>query len=161
MYASKQARNAEIEQGAGLPPAELRGLSRDSDMALRTDLAALPAQAWTAEVVTAQGRTVPASEVPWMRAREAWIHAVDLGTGVGFGDFPPPLLDRLLTEITAQRTAPALVLAATDRDRTWTVDGPAPVRVTGPAAALARWLTGRGDDGVTTAGPLPDLGRWL
>lgn len=161
MYASKEARNAEIEQGAALPPAELRALSRDSDAGLRADLGALPDTAWSAEVVTAQGRTVPASEVPWMRAREAWIHAADLGAGVGFGDFPAPLVDRLLTEITRQRTAPALLLEATDRDRTWFVDGPDPVRVTGPAAGLARWLTGRGAAEVTAAGPLPDLGRWL
>jgi maleylpyruvate isomerase len=161
MYASPEARNAEIESGAALPPAELRALSRDSDAALRTDLAALPESAWAAEVVTAQGRTVPAAEVPWMRAREGWIHAVDLGASVGFGDVPAPMLDALLTEITARRTEPALVLAATDRDRTWAVDGPQPVRVTGTAAALACWLTGRGASGVTAAGAVPDLGRWL
>jgi len=161
MYASKEARNAEIEQGATLPPQELRALSRDADAALRADLAALPDAAWSAEVVTAQGRTVPASEVPWMRAREAWIHAVDLGAGVGFDAFPPAALDRLVTEIAGARTGPALTLTATDRDRTWTVAGPDPVRVTGTAAGLARWLTGRGAGDVTAEGALPDLGRWL
>ena len=32
-----------------------------------------------AEVVTAQGRTVPATEIPWLRAREVYVHVVDLG----------------------------------------------------------------------------------
>lgn len=166
MYASFDARNAEIDRGSTLPPAELRSLARDTDAALRADLAGLPVTAWTAEVVTAQGRTVPASEVPWMRTREAWIHAVDLGTGVGFDRFPAHMVDRLLTELAGQRAAagrgPALVLTATDRDRTWTVDGDDPVHVTGPAAGLARWLTGRGTADVTAEpGALPDIGRWL
>ena len=34
--------------------------------------------AWSAEVKTAQGRTVPASETLWIRTREVWIYAVDL-----------------------------------------------------------------------------------
>lgn len=163
MYASKEARDAEIEHGATLPPAELRALTRESDAGLRADLATLPERAWSAEVVTAQGRTVPASQIPWLRAREAWIHTVDLGAGTGFEAFPTALLDRLLTEIAGQRAgkAPALDLVATDRDRTWTVDGDAPVRVSGPASGLARWLTGRGAAGVTAEGTLPELGRWL
>lgn len=162
MYASYEARNAEIDRGATLPPAELRTMARDADAALRADLAGLAATDWSAQVVTAQGRTVPASEVPLMRAREVWIHGVDLDAGLGFGDFPPALLDRLLTDLSAGLTEPALVLAATDRSRTWTVDGPDPVRVTGTAAGLACWLTGRGAGGVTAeGGDLPDIGRWL
>ncbi|HEY3685590.1 MAG TPA: maleylpyruvate isomerase family mycothiol-dependent enzyme [Streptosporangiaceae bacterium] len=162
MYASADARNAEIEQGAALPPRELRALSRDADAALRADLAALPDEAWSAEVVTAQGRTVPASEVPWMRTREAWIHAVDLAAGVGFADIPAPAADRLVSEITDRRTEPPMVLAAADRDRLWIVDGPDPARVIGRTTGLARWLTGRGADDVTVSdGALPDLGKWL
>ena len=168
MYASREARNAEIEEGAALPPAELRKLAHDAETALRADLAELPEAAWAASVRTAQGRTVPAAEVPWMRAREVWIHAADLGTGAGFADFPAPLVDTLLTEIAGQRTAagrgPALVLTAADRDRTWTVDadGAPPARLRGRAADLARWLTGRGASGVTAdGGDVPDPGRWL
>jgi len=43
-----------------------------------------------ARVRSALGRDIPASEVPWLRVREVWIHAVDLG-GVWF--------DALLSEI--------------------------------------------------------------
>lgn len=168
MYASREARDAEIEEGAALPPAELRTLARDAEAALRADLAELPEAAWATPVRTAQGRTVPAAEVPWMRAREVWIHAADLGTGTGFADFPAPLVDALLTEITGQRTSagrgPSLVLTATDRDRTWTIEagGTPPAGLRGDAADLARWLTGRGTAGVTAdAGDVPDPGRWL
>ncbi|TGZ12556.1 hypothetical protein DV517_66400 [Streptomyces sp. S816] len=44
---------------------------------------------WRHEAVTAQGRTVPATELPWMRAREVCVHAVDRSTGVvTFADLP-------------------------------------------------------------------------
>jgi maleylpyruvate isomerase len=56
----------------------------------------LPESAWHAEVRTAQGRLVPASETAWMHAREVWILAVDLACGARFGDFPDVVLESLL-----------------------------------------------------------------
>ncbi len=38
-------------------------------------------EAWDARVRTAQGRDIPASNVPWMRTCEVWLHAVDLDAG--------------------------------------------------------------------------------
>ena len=37
-------------------------------------MAALSDEQWQAPVLTAQGRTVPATEVPWRRAREVYVH---------------------------------------------------------------------------------------
>ena len=34
-----------------------------------------------------------------MRTREVWIHAVDLGNGGRFGDFPDVVLESLLADI--------------------------------------------------------------
>jgi len=51
----------------------------------------LPDHAWSREIRYAQGQPTPASRIPWLRVREVWIHAVDLGTGVTFADFPAGL----------------------------------------------------------------------
>ncbi|HEX6355965.1 maleylpyruvate isomerase N-terminal domain-containing protein [Actinophytocola sp.] len=119
MYAGPEQRNAEIETSAQLPAATLRELVVRSAEALAADLDALAPDAWTHLVVTAQGRTVPATEIPWMRAREVAVHSVDLDAGVGFADLPEDL------------TA-ALVADAIDKQRAH-----------GLTAALAAWLTGR------------------
>jgi hypothetical protein len=47
--------------------------------ALDDALAMLDVDDWTATVRSAQGREIPAAEIPWVRIREVWIHAVDLG----------------------------------------------------------------------------------
>jgi maleylpyruvate isomerase len=122
MYPSREHRNAEIEEGARLPAPELRRLVQTSAADLAAALDALSPEAWERTVVTAQGRSVPATEIPWMRAKEAGIHAVDLAAGVTFADLPPGLVTALVPEVAATRAA-----------------GPA-----GPA--LAAWLTGRTPD---------------
>jgi maleylpyruvate isomerase len=119
MYASVEQRNAEIAEGAGLPAAELRARVHGSAAELAAALDGLSAGAWQHEVLTAQGRTVPATEIPWMRAREVCVHAVDLDAGVTFADLPPAFTAALVGEVAARR-------AAGD-------EGP----------ALAAWLTGR------------------
>ncbi len=55
-----------------------------------------------------------------------------------------------------------LILRPTDRaEEVVAGDGSGPP-VSGSAADLARWLTGRGADGLTSStGALPDLPRWL
>jgi maleylpyruvate isomerase len=121
MYSGPEQRNGEIEAGARLPASELRGLVRGSAEALVKDLRELPEDAWTNEVVTAQGRTVPATEVPWMRTREVWVHAIDLNAGVGFDDMPPGLIRALIDDIVGKRIA------------------------SGQGPELVRWLAGRGD----------------
>ncbi|MBT2230473.1 maleylpyruvate isomerase family mycothiol-dependent enzyme [Nonomuraea sp. NEAU-A123] len=168
MYASAEARDAEIEERARLSPADLVVLSEESAARLRTALEDLSAPQWDARVRTAQGRMVPASEIPWMRAREMWIHAVDLGTGGRFEDFPPGFVDALLTDVTElwvrRGQGPAVVLAPTDRQQLWRVTaepeaGEANARhVSGTAAELAAWVTGRGPAPDHEA---PTLGRWL
>ncbi|PXY34157.1 maleylpyruvate isomerase N-terminal domain-containing protein [Prauserella flavalba] len=121
MYASTEQRNAEIEEGSRLPVATLRELVHGSARALAEDLDSLPEQAWRNEVVTAQGRRVPASEIPWMRTREVAVHAVDLAAGVDFTDLPAGLLRALADDVLGKRFA------------------------AGHGPDLVRWLTGRSD----------------
>lgn len=69
MYASPAQRNEEIAYGATLSPLALRNLSDHAIVHLNVEWRDLPKEAWNAEVRTAQGRLVLASETVWMRAR--------------------------------------------------------------------------------------------
>lgn len=163
MYVSAEQRDAGIAKGAQFPAAELRAWLESSARALAEDLAALPGQAWDAKVVTAQGLTRSASEIPWMRAREVYVHAVDLGAGTAWTDLPAEFLAALLDDVTARRSAkgggPAVAVAATDTGRNWQVAGAgAPVPVSAPLADLAAYLTGRPAPALKAAPALP---AWL
>jgi maleylpyruvate isomerase len=166
MYASPAARGAEIETGSRLPVAELRRWVMSSAQQLAADLEELPGPAWHRQVITAQGRTVPASKIPWLRAREVGIHAIDLLAGSDFDDLPPGMCDALLLDVATHRSGrhggPSVLLLSTDSGGPWQITGTEPeVRVSAGRADLARWVTGRGADGLTAEGPLPELGRWL
>jgi maleylpyruvate isomerase len=168
-YGSREQRDADIEAGATRPPAAIRADVISSSDRLAQVVRAMPGQAWPAAVLDVRGRKILASDVPWFRAREMWIHAVDLDAGASFADFPRPMVRELLTDVTAAFGArddvPALRLAPTDEDRTWSVGEPAEaIEVRGPAAAIAAWLMGRskGRDLRTAAGEKPPkLPRWL
>ncbi|WP_291048979.1 maleylpyruvate isomerase family mycothiol-dependent enzyme [Herbiconiux sp.] len=173
MYASREQRGEEIEFSATLPTQALRNLSDHAAIHLTVEWRDLPAEAWSNEVRTGQGRIVPVSETVWMRTREVWIHAVDLGNGARFEDFPPELLDALLADILGawdrRREAeglPVYLLEAVDRGGravNTVPDATTAVTLRGTAAALVRWATGRGTDGVLTADgePAAPAPRWL
>jgi maleylpyruvate isomerase len=170
MYASPGQREADIEAGSTRSVDDLRDWYAASAAALRADLDALSPEHWQHPVRTAQGRTVPATEVPWMRAREVMVHAVDLGSGTTFADLPEGVLRDLLDDITAKRSGtgdhPPLMLRETGGPGTWSVAHPSPdaPQVSGPLAQLAAYLSGRSDGStlVTADGaPSPNLPRWL
>jgi len=123
MYASPEERAAGIERGTNMSPAALDSWLRDADAKLIATWNTLDDGQWTAEVVTAQGRTVPAEDIPWLRAREVWVHLVDLDRGAGFGDLPEDFLTALRHDVRVKRG-----------------DVPA---VSGPLAEEVAWLTGR------------------
>jgi len=162
MYASQQQRDADIAAGAERPAGELRAWVQSSAAALAADLDSLPGPAWEATVITAQGVTRTAEQIPWMRVREVYVHAVDLAAGTAFADLPADFLAALLDDVTARRSArggPALAVAASDTGGRWEVAGSgAPVPVTAPLAALAAWLTGRPAPSLANAPVLPP---WL
>jgi maleylpyruvate isomerase len=167
MYAGPEQRDADIEASAGRPAAILRSEVVATAAALDDALALLDGDAWTATVRSAQGREIPAAEIPWMRIREVWIHAVDLGAGAALDDLPGGVIDLLLDDVagvlSAKENCPAVVLRPSDRDREWRL-GPGAARtvasITAPAADLAGWLTGR-VAGSALPSEVPALPRWL
>jgi uncharacterized protein (TIGR03083 family) len=145
MYGSPEQRLADIESGAGLPAPLLTSWFEESAQLLAYAMAELTEEEWRAEVSTSQGRTVPASEVPWMRTREVMVHAVDLGTGIQFADLPEGFLTELRHDIVDKRgsdTVPAV--QGSDADITAYLAGRPYTGVTtgdgSPAAPLAPWL---------------------
>ncbi len=161
MYADRDQRAAEIERSASLSARVLRDDLAGTAEILDGALADLTPAQWQAQVRSALGRTVPAAEVPWMRIREVWLHAIDLDAGATTNDLPAGAVDLLLDDVTTALSAkdgcPALVLTPADRDRSWRlgVEEPA-ATLTAAAADLAGWLTGR-----ITAPDRPALPRWL
>ncbi|MHB1172167.1 MAG: maleylpyruvate isomerase family mycothiol-dependent enzyme [Lacisediminihabitans sp.] len=173
MYESAEKRWQEIEYGATLSPLALRNLSEHAAVHLNVEWRDLPKEAWNAEIRTAQGRVVPASATVWMRTREVWLHAVDLNNGGSYAHFPAELIDHLLADVLGNwrnrqsaEGIPNFVLAADDRDVSRSVGDPEgndSVVLRGPAVDLARWATGRGTAGVSTANGsrVPSAPRWL
>nr|WP_239028146.1 maleylpyruvate isomerase family mycothiol-dependent enzyme [Pseudonocardia acidicola] len=168
-YVSREQRDADIEAGAGRPADAIRTDVEVTSDKLAQVVKAMPESAWSATVRNVQGVEIPATDIPWVRAREMWIHAVDLDAGAAFTDFPAPMVHELLTDVTAtlgaKEDCPAVRLIATDHQQVWTLRTAAgAVAVLGPAAELAGWVLGRTrsrelrtDDGR----PLPELPGWL
>jgi maleylpyruvate isomerase len=137
MYATAEERAAGIERGTRMSADELLAWLRASHERLGLAMDVLTEEQWSRQVVTAQGRTVPATEIPWLRAREVCVHAVDLDRDIGFGDLPTDFLEALVADIVVKRGGvPA-------------VDGTLP--------EITAWLAGR-PHALTEA---PDLGPWL
>lgn len=161
MYSSPTQRDTDIEKDAQLSAPELRDRVVETAVALDASLAGLTGPQWLQPIRTRQGRAVTGEEIPWMRAREVMVHAVDLNAGVTFADLPGDFLESLIDDIVAKRSGQeqGLVLVATDRDRRWTVAGGSAAEVNGTVAALAAYLAGRPGDEV---GPdAPTLEPWL
>jgi maleylpyruvate isomerase len=178
-YPSRDERDADIETGAGRTPAEIRADLIASSDRLAAAVREMPEEAWSARIADTRGRRMIASDVLWLRAREVWIHAIDLDAGASFTDLPRPMLRELLTDAAATLGArpdfPRLLLVPSDESRTWTVGEVAPgsdpagsnrgpLEVRGTAAELAAWLLGRskGRELRTAEGKRPPkLPPWL
>lgn len=89
-------REAAILQGATLPPRALRHLVEHSAVHLAVEWRDLPAAEWSGHGVDENGALLPADCTPWLRARQVWLAAVDLGNGGTFSDFPSALIERLI-----------------------------------------------------------------
>jgi maleylpyruvate isomerase len=166
MYPTTTARADEIADGALWSASRLRALVDTQQRDLSAALTGMDDESWSATVTTAQGRSVPATEIPWLRTREVWVHAIDLDAGGDLDDFPADMLDHLLRDAVAKHRAsdaPTLSVIPTDREVTACHETSPATAVEGRTSDLARWVTGRGTRAIRTVDrtPLPDLGPWL
>lgn len=165
MYLSSEARDADIEELASEVPAAVRARLLGACTDLADAMTAIPADAWATLVERVPGGpTFPAAAVPDMRLREVEIHHADLAAGYDRTAWPPAFTALLLDTAQGRHGGePGFTAYATDLDRTWSFGsfGPGPT-VSGTAADLAWWVTGRGGaDGLTSdSGELPQLGTW-
>jgi maleylpyruvate isomerase len=164
MYADAQAREDGIEQWCGVDAVALLLRVNDTRKQLDQAVTDLPEAAWDTKVQTNSGRIVEASFVPWMRAREVYIHAVDLDCGVTFADIPvdvrTALLDEVVPFLSGKAGCPALDLRAANEQ--WQLTDGGDVVQAPTTGHLLAWLIGRstGED-LDFSGELPSLPRWL
>jgi maleylpyruvate isomerase len=164
MYVSPDQRANDIDRSSGHARIDLRRDAETASSRLLHAADALPDEAWSAEVHTATGRRISTEEVPWLRLRETWVHAVDLGVGATFGDVPGAVVHQLIDEVAGglggRPDCPAVIM--TDGVRLWSIGpgGEAVARVTGSQTAILAWLIGRAD-GSDLEGSAPQLPSWL
>lgn len=177
-YPDPASRDADIEAGAGRSSDEIRADVVASSDRLADAVRAMPEKAWSATVRNPQGVEMPVTAVPWNRAREVWIHAVDLDVGASFKDLPIPMREVLVADVVARlERKPGCPHVRLEEVRTGaTLEfGPGPAgpdgaeprdlgTVRGKAHDIIAWLLGRPfDKGLRDAdGKLPPpLPVWL
>ncbi|SOD99447.1 maleylpyruvate isomerase family mycothiol-dependent enzyme [Blastococcus haudaquaticus] len=160
MYPSRAVRDADIDATAARPPAEVRADNAAARERLARAVDELPDEAWSAEVRNGQGVPVQTSLVPFMRAKEVWVHGVDLRAGLSFADLPEDfctaLVDDVLGLFARREQALDVTVVATGVYRTW---GDGGIRVEGPVSAVAAWLTRSDASGLH--GDVPPPPAWL
>ena len=97
-YVSAEARQADIEHGAGMRADELMADLADSAMALRTIARQLPDEGWQVPVRILDSAPFPAAQLLTRRLVEVELHHCDLGAGYGPADWPAAFADLDLAE---------------------------------------------------------------
>jgi maleylpyruvate isomerase len=162
MYNSNEDRDADIADLGAAPPAAIRERLRSSAALFAEAVGgsgSLPDAATFDR--TPGGVVMAARAVPTLRLREVEIHHADLDAGYGYADWPSENVVAFLDLDAVRYDGAGFVAHATDLDRDWTFSSPdadAPV-VSGPASALAWWVTGRDPGAVlsSSTGTLPTM----
>jgi maleylpyruvate isomerase len=87
-YASAEARQADIDQGATMTAKDLMADLADSAMALRTVARQLPDEVWQVRLRILDSTPFPADQILTRRLVELELHHCDLGAGYGPADWP-------------------------------------------------------------------------
>ncbi|MGH3311405.1 MAG: maleylpyruvate isomerase family mycothiol-dependent enzyme [Streptomyces sp.] len=167
MYASAEARDADIERDAHRPPAVHLDDLRETAARLDGAFAAQHEADWGRTVELRNGVTDLAYSLPFRRWIEVELHHVDLGVGYGIDDLPGAFVERELENMARRFSGhpdlPAAIELRTEDGGRWhtgaPVDGAAgTLVVAGSPTALVGWLTGRSTGGGLSArDPLPTL----
>jgi len=169
MYASREARGADIEAGSGRSSADLLDDLRTSAVRLGERLRTLTGPVLDREVRFGAADSVVAGwELPLLRVRELLVHHVDLGVGFTEADWSAAFVDRTLEQVTPffaeNRAMPVARLVATDDPpAVWQVASSGP-SLAGPRRSLLAWLLGRSagaDLAVGDGHPVPPAPPWV
>lgn len=170
MYPSAESRSADIEAGAARPAADLVHDLRTSADRFAKAVMEMPEDGWERQVRTGAGgagEQIPGRRILWLRLRELELHHVDLDAGYLPADWPGPFVNRALDETVrsfARRDDVPPVTVDVEGGLTEHLGTAGGVRVTGSAAAVLAWLTGRSeghDLRVEPPGRPPALPAWL
>jgi maleylpyruvate isomerase len=169
MYPSKADRDADIEEGAHRLAQILHEDLRAASDRLAVACEQMTDSQWPATVAGRASMVFPAANIPSMRLFELWVHLVDLDVDFEFADVPAEqvegMLDTAVTRLADRPDVPSVRLTVTLPDGAERVvdltggDAGDARQVSGDAAAVLAWLTGRGD-GHELAGDVPDLPAW-
>jgi maleylpyruvate isomerase len=164
MYSSPEARDADIEELAGADAATLRERLMSSVHLFDKAASAVAGEGWNTHFDrTPGGQVIAVRNVPLMRLREVEIHHADLGTGYSPADWSHAFAEVLVESMTKRPYPQPFRVLARDLARTWDFgDGEPVATVTGDAASLGWWLTGRGDGADLTVDTdrLPEVPSW-
>ncbi|MEZ5116840.1 MAG: maleylpyruvate isomerase family mycothiol-dependent enzyme [Candidatus Nanopelagicales bacterium] len=166
MYASPEARTADIDSGAGRSAAALVADLRESSERLDEALGTLDAGALGVEMTLLSGASLEAAEIPVLRRREVEIHHVDLDVGYSPDDWPDDFVHLSMELLAPQARASRDVGVRELVDSggwAWQV-GHGTTDLHGPAGQLLAWLVGRGiGPGLhrTPPGPVPPSPTWV
>lgn len=97
-YLTAEARDADIENGAGMKAKDLMADVADSAMAFRAIARQLPDDAWRFQVRVLSSRPFPAGELLTRRLVEVELHHCDLGAGYGPASWPATFAAMKLAE---------------------------------------------------------------
>lgn len=164
MYASQDARDADIAKlGAG-SASELRSRLMASTELFDREVSDLPDDKWEVMIERTPGqRGFSARSTVLMRLREVEIHHADLGVGYTAADWSPAFTTVLLDSLRKFDSPRPFRVLARDLAQTWAYgDGDPTTTVTGDSHDLAWWLTGRGDGATLTSDRdgLPRVSTW-
>jgi len=135
---------------------------RATAAALDLAIATTDNETWTVPIRSTR-RAITAGEVPWMRVKEVWLHAVDLGAPSERipSDVATALIDDIVGSFSDRDDAPPVRLIDTESGRAVEIGHGGPT-VSGAACDLAVWLAGRSTgDGLQCPDHLPVLPAWL
>jgi maleylpyruvate isomerase len=157
MYASKEARDAQIEEWATLSPVELKAKVREEAAAFGAAAQQLKGKLATEQVATLRG-PINAYETPAVRINEVLVHHFDLDTLWELEEADIDALEDALewsVEV-AQQDADAWpgVTLVTDEGETFTI-GDGSTTLKGGRDALLGWVTRGMTDGVRADGEIP------
>lgn len=165
MYVDRAARDAQIEEVSALPATELRVRSDHSASLLEAVWSGLSSEQWALDFTNGQGKQVPLTASVKARAREVWVHLVDLDAGVGFEALPPQITEAVLREVWASWQArgvdTGLAVTTTASDGASLTLGAAESEDTtllsGSLAQITGWATGRVKPGADHILAHPEL----